>query len=192
MARVVLLLYVGPTGTDTTVYGTLGEMLMARSLVLLVSAHPQRLRAHHSVIQAAGQWLTVPAATLERAFTLLDTIRPALVVYDAADADGLAQPLHQSLHGCALHANVHLLLLGAVPPERHPARVGEPCSHCTSCPHCAQIYPTTEGEDLITLLTHVLAGTDGEEKYPSAGDGMVDGAEAERLLRDAHEGPWLH
>jgi hypothetical protein len=165
---------------------------MARSLVLVVSAHPQRLQDHHTVIQAAGHWLTVPAPTLDRALTLLDTLRPALVVYDAADADGLAQPLHQALHGCALHGDTHLLLLGNLAPEQHPGTNGAACPHCASCPHCAQVYPTTQGAELVALLAHVLADTDEGGKYPLP-DAHVDGMHGvERASRDGRDRRWMH
>jgi hypothetical protein len=162
---------------------------MARSLVLVVSAHPQRLQDHHAVIQAAGHWLTVPAPTLDRALTLLDTVRPALVVYVAADADGLAQPLHQALHGCTLHGDTHLLLLGNLPPEQHPGTSGTTCPHCATCPHYGQVYPTTRGAELVTLLAHILAETGEGEKYPPP-DAHVDGRhEAEQTSRDRR---WVH
>ena len=57
---------------------------MARSLILLVSAHAQRLLEHCAALHEAGHCLTVPAPTLDRALALLSTVRPALVVYDAA------------------------------------------------------------------------------------------------------------
>ena len=139
VARVVPLSGVGSTFVDGDSDAPLREaLLMARSLILLVSAHAQRLLEHRAALQEAGHWLTVPAPTLDRALTLLSTVRPALVIYDAADADGLAQPLHQAIHGYFPHAKTHLLLLGNLAPDQHPGMSGDPCPPCRPAPIAAR------------------------------------------------------
>ena len=86
---------------------------MAHHLVLVVSSDPDRRAATAAVVRAASH-RPLAADTGRRALVLLGEVRPALLLIDAALADGRAVALLQALRRVPVAAHVPVVVRGPV------------------------------------------------------------------------------
>lgn len=93
-------------------------MTRTGTVILVVSAAPQRRRDWQAAVRRAGH-LPLTAASLRRAQELMQWIRPALVLADAALPDGRAATLFQALAGATPRRHVPMVLHGALTSDEH-------------------------------------------------------------------------
>lgn len=93
-------------------------MTRTGTVILVVSAAPQRRRDWQAAVRRAGH-LPLTAASLRRAQELMQWIRPALVLADAALPDGRAATLFQALASATPRRHVPMVLHGALTSEEH-------------------------------------------------------------------------
>jgi len=118
---------------------------VSHHLVLVVSSHPARQATSAATVRAAGYW-PLAADTARRALALLDELRPAVILTDAALIDGRAVAL--------LHALRHIPDLARVPVVvRGPLTLDE--HHCLANDVAAHGYPS-DADALRFLLTAIL------------------------------------
>src|SRR5437764_15493576 len=115
-------------------------------VILLICSDPDRLQARQTLIRGAGH-LSLPAPTVAAAHRLLRKVQLALIITDAALADGRAPPFIRQLRALDHLARVSVVVLGVLTAEEQHDLADDPYTY---------VQPAGPDEGISALLTPFL------------------------------------
>ena len=115
-------------------------------VILVLCSDPDRLQARQTLIRRAGH-LSLPAPTVAAAHRLLRKVRLALIITDAALADGRAPPFIRQLRALDHLAQVIVVVLGVLTAEEQHDLADDPYTY---------VRPVGSDEGISEVLTPFL------------------------------------